>query len=127
MEPEPAPQVEIKDENLPSQLAAQLSPPTRDALGHPVRRQILRALNDSDEPRGPAEIAAATLPHTSISVISYHAQVLASRDCVALAGTRQEDGTLACLYTAKVADNEQVSAVLRATRELDRWAVEPRR
>jgi DNA-binding transcriptional ArsR family regulator len=126
MEPEPAPRAEIKAEKLPSQLAAQLSPTARDALDHPVRRQILRTLNQSSEPRSPSEIATATLPHASVSVVSYHARVLETCDSVAIAGTREVDGDTACLYASKVAGDEQVAAVLQATRGLDRRAADPR-
>jgi hypothetical protein len=125
MEPEPAPEAEIKVEKLPSQLAAQLTATTRDALGHPVRRQILRALSESTQPRSPSEIATAALPHASVSVVSYHAQVLETCDSVAMIGTRQVHGSVACLYASKVAGDEQVAAVLQATRGLDRWAAEP--
>jgi DNA-binding transcriptional ArsR family regulator len=123
MEPEPAPKSEIKAETLPSQLAAQLSPRARDALGHPLRREILRALNDSREPRTPSEIATTALPKASISVVSYHARVLESHDSVAMTGTRQVPGGVARLYASKVAGDERVAAVLQATRGLDRWAV----
>jgi DNA-binding transcriptional ArsR family regulator len=121
MEPDPATQAE----KLPSQLVAQLSPTTRDALGHPLRRQILRTLNESAEPRSPSEIAATTLPHASVSVVSYHAQVLELCGSVAMSGTRQARGGAARLYASKVAGDEQVAAVLQATRGLDRWAANP--
>jgi len=126
MEPEPAPQAEIKAEKLPSQIAEQLSPTERDALGHPVRRQILRALNESSEPRSPGEIAAVTLPHTGVSVVSYHAQVLENCDSIVMTGTRNAHGNVARLYASKVAGDEQIAAVLQATRGLDRWAADPR-
>ena len=125
MEPKPAPQAENKIEKLPSQLAAQLSPTARDALGHPVRRQILRALNESSKPRSPSEIATATLPQASVSVVSYHAQVLETCDSVEMTGTRQIAGGVARLYASKVAGDEQVAAILQVTRGLDRWAVDP--
>jgi DNA-binding transcriptional ArsR family regulator len=126
MEPEPAPQAAIKAEQLPPQLAAQLNPATRDALGHPVRRQILRVLNESSEPRSPGEIATTILPDTSVGVVNYHARVLQACDSIALTGTRQLGGSIALLYASKVAGDEQVAAVLRATRELDRWTEDPR-
>jgi DNA-binding transcriptional ArsR family regulator len=126
MEPEPAAQAETKVEGLPPQLAAQLTAPTRDALGHPLRRQILRTLNESSEPRSPGEIAVTALPHASVSVVSYHAQVLESCDSVAMTGTREVRGTVAPLYASKVAGDEQVAAVLQATRGLDRWAADLR-
>jgi DNA-binding transcriptional ArsR family regulator len=126
MEPEPAPQAEIKAEKLPSQLAAHLSPMARDALSHPMRRQILRALNGSSEPRSPSEIATAALPQAGVSVVSYHAQVLETCGSVAMTGIRQVPGGVARLYASKVAGDEQVAAVLQATRGLDRWAADPR-
>ena len=126
MEPDPAPQAEIKAAMLSSQLAAQLPASTRDALGHPVRRQILRALNESGEPRSPSEIVAAALPHASVSVVSYHARVLETSDSVAMTGTRQAHGDVARLYASKVAGDEQIAAVLQATRGLDRGAADPR-
>jgi DNA-binding transcriptional ArsR family regulator len=126
MEPDPAPQAEIKAEGLPPQLAAQLPASTRDALGHPARRQILRALNESSGPRSPGEIATAVLPHASVSVVSYHARVLETCDSVAMTGTRQVHGSVTRLYASKVADDEQVAAVLQATRGLDSWAADPR-
>ena len=126
MEPEPAPQAETKAEPLPSQFADQLSATARDALGHPVRRQILRTLNASTEPQSPSEIGAVALPHVNLSVINYHAQVLEVCGSVALSDTRQVSGGIARLYASKVADDEQVAAVLQATRGLDRWAAEPR-
>jgi hypothetical protein len=122
MEPDPATQAE----KLPSRFAAQLSPTTRDALGHPLRRQILRTLNESAEPRSPGEIAAKSLPHASVSVVNYHAQVLKACGSVAMSGARQARGTTARLYASKVAGDEQIAAVLQATRGRDRWTAEPR-
>jgi DNA-binding transcriptional ArsR family regulator len=125
MEPEPAPPAETKAEQLPPHFAAQLSATARDALGHPVRRQILRTLNASAEPQSPSEIAAVALPHVNLSVISYHAQVLEVCGSVAISGTREVSGGGACLYASKVAGDEQIAAVLQATRGLDRWAADP--
>jgi DNA-binding transcriptional ArsR family regulator len=109
----------MKTGNLPIELAAQLTPRDRDALGHPVRRQILRALNESDAPRSPLEIAATTLPQRGVGVVSYHALVLAGCGSVRLSGTRQVRGSLARLYVSAVAEDEQIASVLQATRELD--------
>jgi DNA-binding transcriptional ArsR family regulator len=121
MEPEPAPQAE----QLPSQFVAQLSATARDALGHPVRRQILRTLNASAEPQSASEIGAVALPQANLSVISYHAQVLAVCGSVELSGSRQGSGGVARLYASKVARDEQIAAVLQATRGIDRWAADP--
>jgi DNA-binding transcriptional ArsR family regulator len=125
MEPEPTPQAEIKPETLPP-LTAQLPAKMRDALGHPLRREILRMLNESAEPRSSSDIATTTLPHTSLSVIGYHAHVLETCDSIAMTGTRQVHGSAARLYASKVDGDERVAAVLQATRGLDRWEADPR-
>ncbi len=126
MDPEPAPRAEIKVEKLPTEVGDRLTATTQDALGHPLRRQILRALNESPEPRSPSEIATAALPRASVSVVSYHARVLESCGSVAIAGTREVQGADASLYASKVAGDEEVAAVLQATRGLDSWAADPR-
>lgn len=125
MEPDPAPQAETRTETLPSQLAAQLSAKARDALGHPVRRQILRTLNDSPAPRSPDEIATTALPSIGAGAIGYHARVLEGYGSIAMSGTREVPNGLVRLYDSRVAGDEQVAAVLRATRERDRWTGHP--
>jgi hypothetical protein len=126
MEPEPAQKADVKSERLPTRLGAQLTPRTRDALSHPVRRQILRALNNSAEPRSPSEIAAMTVPQASLSVIGYHVHVLESCGSIALTGTRPTQGGIDGLYASTVAGDEQVVSVLQATRQIDRWNEELR-
>jgi hypothetical protein len=67
-----------------------------------------------------------TLPHASVSAISYHAQVLEACDSIATSDAQRAHGGDGRLYTSTVAGDEQVAAVLQATRVLDRWAVDPR-
>jgi hypothetical protein len=126
MEPEPAQKADLKSERLPAQLGAQLTPRTRDALSHSIRRQILRALNDSAEPRSPGEIAAMVAPQASLSVIGYHVHVLASCGSIALTSTRAIQGGVDGLYASSVAADEQVVSVLQATRQIDHWDEELR-
>jgi DNA-binding transcriptional ArsR family regulator len=126
MEPEPAQKADVKSERLPAQLGAQLTPRTRDALSHPVRRQILRALNDSADPRSPSELATMALPQASLSVIGYHVHVLASCGSIALAATRPTQDGIEALYASTVAGDEQVVSVLQATRQIDHWDEELR-
>ncbi len=121
MEQDPVPQpLRPQRDDLPIKLVAELPPKAQDALNSPLRRQILRTLNECREPRTPGEIAATTTPGATVSVISYHAQVLEGGGCVAVAGIRPVRGGLARLYTSRVTGNEQVAAVLRATRRHDR-------
>lgn len=108
-------------EKLPTELATQLPLKTRDALGHPVRREILRALNESAKPRSPRELATATHPQSSLSVISYHAQVLEGCGSIAVSATPQAPDGGARLYSSTVAGDERVASVLQTTRQADRW------
>lgn len=110
-------------EKFPTQLATQLPLRTRDALGHPVRREILRTLNCSAKPRSSSEIAT-TLAQANVSVISYHAQVLEGCGSIAVSAVRQVPDGLARLYVSTVTDDEQVASVLQITRQADRWVGE---
>jgi len=101
-------QANSKGAELPSTLAARLTPAMRDALGHPLRRQILRLLQAADSPAGAAELAVRM--RCAVSVVSYHAQVLETCSTVA------PDGTA---YSASEAVDGEVAAVLRATRQID--------
>jgi hypothetical protein len=111
METDSSPQGE--NSKLPDTLAAVLPPQLQTALDHRVRRQVLRVLNSSQEPRSPAEVAA-TLPGASISVVSYHAQVLEVSGTVHVADTRPVEAGLARRYTSDVAGDPQVIAALHA-------------
>lgn len=105
---------------LPPALAVGLSPRLRHALDQPVRRRILRVLNDSDGPRSPEEITLLILPQPALSFVSYHVRVLVATGCAQQAGTREGDGRVVPLYASSVAENRNVLSVLQATRQLDR-------
>jgi DNA-binding transcriptional ArsR family regulator len=102
----------MKMESLPQQ--------KREALNHPVRRQILRTLNRSESPLSPGEIASTGLPDSSLSVVSYHARVLRTCGSVSLSTSDPSADERAPLYVSNVADDEQVATVLEATRDLDK-------
>jgi enamine deaminase RidA (YjgF/YER057c/UK114 family) len=89
-------------------LAARLSPELRDALGHPLRRQILRLLQGADAPCDAAGLA--TRLRCGVSLASYHARVLEACRSVA------PDGPA---YSTAVVADQQVLAILRATRRID--------
>jgi DNA-binding transcriptional ArsR family regulator len=109
---------------LPTQLATQLPLKTRDALGHPVRREILRTLNAGADPRSAGEIAAA-FPEVSLSVLTYHAQVLENRGTITVTTGGEEPGGASRLYSSTVSDDERIASILRATRESDRPDADP--
>lgn len=87
---------------------------TRDALNHPVRRQILRTLIASDRPLAPVEIVAAGLPSASLSTVAYHARVLEDSGSVSRA-----NGDTPPRYSTEISSNPEIVALLEATRQAD--------
>jgi DNA-binding transcriptional ArsR family regulator len=79
------------------------SPNTDDlfiALGHPLRRQILRKMITEDIETSPRELSADL--GQSLSKLSYHVRVLAQRRAVALVRTRQSRGSTQHFYRSAV-------------------------
>lgn len=87
------------------------------ALGHPLRRRILRTLDVLEEARSPAELR--TMFGLHISPVSYHVKVL--RDCkaIVLTDTRQVRGALEHFYASTVTNNQSVALLLKATQAED--------
>lgn len=105
---------------LPPDLSAELTPPERHALEHHLRREILRTLHRSDGPRSPAEIAASLPDGNSLSLVSYHANVLESCGSLSLDDVESNSEALSHRYTSKVAGDTRIVAILQATEALDR-------
>jgi DNA-binding transcriptional ArsR family regulator len=109
--------VETGDGRLPAALAASLEPKLQDALGHPVRREVLRALHGDERARSVAEIDAQ-LPFRS-GQLGYHLQVLRRLGAVASkpagASARRETE-----FASAVCGDGRVRSVLRATERWDR-------
>lgn len=105
---------------LPLELAELLTPPVEHALNHPLRREILRALNASDEPRSAGEIVSGSLPKTGVTLVSYHASVLESADVLRVAEVEPSNESFARRYSSNVANDPQIVAILGATESLDR-------
>lgn len=105
---------------LPLELAELLTPPLEHALNHPLRREILRALNESDEPLSAAELVAASLPKTSVTLVNYHASVLETCDLVRIAENELAGESPVRRYASTVTEDVQILAVLGATEALDR-------
>lgn len=108
----------ISVSKLPDMLAATLPPETQDALDHPVRRQVLRILNSSDQARSAGEMAA-TLPGVPHSAVSYHAQVLENQGSISLAHLDREGAVVARHYVSNVIEDARVAIVLDAMRQDD--------
>lgn len=100
---------------LPRGLAGGLSRAQRRALDHPVRREILRAL-DRESPATLVRLVEL-VPGRSVSTISYHALVLEECGCIsvqlAVAGP-------SCRHLeSSVAGDAGIRSALDATRSLD--------
>jgi DNA-binding transcriptional ArsR family regulator len=104
---------------LPLELAELVAPPIEHALNHPLRREILRALNQSEGPRSAGEIATGSLPKAGVTLINYHAGVLESCEVVRIAEVDPAGESIARRYASNVADDPQIAAILGATEPLD--------
>jgi DNA-binding transcriptional ArsR family regulator len=102
------------------ELAELLTPPLEHALNHPLRREILRALNRSDRPRTAAELVSACPPATSVTLLNYHAAVLERCDLVRAIETDVAGEGFSRHYASNVAEDVQIIAILSATEALDR-------
>jgi DNA-binding transcriptional ArsR family regulator len=110
--------VEAGDGRLPAGLAAMLGPELQDALDHPFRRDVLRALDRSGRARSVAELGAE-LPALRRGQLSYHLRVLRRLGVVASEAAGDGAGPHA-LYASAVFEDDGVRAVLRATERWDR-------
>jgi DNA-binding transcriptional ArsR family regulator len=109
--------VETEDGRLPAALAASLEPKLQDALGHPVRREVLRALQGGERARSVAEIDAQ-LPFGP-GQLGYHLQVLHRLGAVAskpVSAPARRDTE----FASEVCGDGRVRSVLRATERWDR-------
>jgi DNA-binding transcriptional ArsR family regulator len=79
------------------------------ALGHPMRRQILREMIDSGEEISPRELSAKL--SEQLTALSYHVRVLAECRAVELVRTEQTRGSTQHFYRARVKANWAISAL----------------
>lgn len=110
--------VEDGDGRLEARMAAMLDLKLQDALDHPVRRELLRALGQDGGAKDVAEIGA-DLRGIRLSQIGYHLQVLRRSGSVVSIGGPGVDRNRP-RYASQVSGDGQVRAVLRATERWDR-------
>lgn len=84
-----------------------------DALNHPLRRKLLRALQNADGARSPSQLTE--ILGEDIGNISYHMKVLVGRRAVRKARTRQVRGATENFFVSRVAANKRVVAILADT------------
>lgn len=93
-----------------------------NALRHPLRRRILRAIRD-DEAISPRELAESL--SEPLSNVSYHVRVLAEYDLLELVRTRQVRGSMQHFYRLNVNGDRMRFARQLASEEpwnqLARW------
>jgi predicted ArsR family transcriptional regulator len=89
---------------------------TNGALEHVVRRQLLRSLNESEDPRTPESLAEQV--RQRLAHVSYHLRTLGNTK---LAGVEvgKAKGRAQRLYSSKVKDNPAVEKILTETAESD--------
>jgi DNA-binding transcriptional ArsR family regulator len=80
-----------------------------NALGHPMRRRILREMLEAHGETSPRELAA-TLSE-QLSALSYHVRVLAECRAIELVRTEQIRGSTQHFYRAAVKANWALSAL----------------
>jgi hypothetical protein len=107
------------DGRLAAEMLAVLEPELQDALNHPTRREILRALHDERRSRSVTEMLDDLAPLRR-GEVAYHALVLRDSECVGVVGNRTASGTQEQVLASLVAGSDEVQLVLRATRHLDR-------
>jgi DNA-binding transcriptional ArsR family regulator len=79
------------------------------ALGHPMRRQILRRMLADGDETSPRELAKQL--HQPLSALSYHVRVLAECGAVELVRTNQIRGSTQHFYRAIVKSNWALAAL----------------
>jgi DNA-binding transcriptional ArsR family regulator len=80
-----------------------------NALGHPMRRRILREMLDTGDEVSPRELSAKL--SEQLSALSYHVRVLAECRAVELVRTEQIRGSTQHFYRAVVKANWAITAL----------------
>lgn len=80
-----------------------------NALGHPMRRQILREMLDAREEVSPRELSAKL--SQQLSALSYHVRVLAECRAIELVRTEQIRGSTQHFYRAVIKSNWAITAL----------------
>lgn len=87
------------------------------AIDHPLRRRMLRLLNEREEPLSSMQMAEEL--GISLSITAYHVRILHELRAVVRAGKRQVRGALQRFYKSKVEADPPIETLLEETREVD--------
>lgn len=80
-----------------------------NALGHPLRRRVLREMLDASAEISPRELAQALAEQ--LSALSYHVRVLAECGAIKLVRTEQIRGSTQHFYRPVLKENWALSAL----------------
>jgi DNA-binding transcriptional ArsR family regulator len=88
-----------------------------NAIGHPLRRRILRLLADRRERSSPTKIAKEL--HLHVGMIGYHVRVLRELGAVELTDEKMVRGAVEHFYETTINDDPPIETLLEETREVD--------
>jgi len=87
------------------------------ALGHPLRRRILRAIHDAGEARSSRELSITL--DAILSSVSYHVRVLRDAGALVLTDSRPVRGSMEKFYASAVEDDRWLRLLLDASQRQD--------
>jgi predicted transcriptional regulator len=90
------------------------------AIAHRVRRQILRALAESDGPCSPMQMSREL--GAGVSPIAYHVTILRRFGAIELAEEQMARGAVEHFYASKIKNDPPIEALLEETRLADESA-----
>lgn len=90
------------------------------ALNHPLRRRLLRALHRTEGARSATQLR--TTVHSTVASVDYHLKVLAATEAAAKSGQRRVRGAREIFFVSKVAEHQQMLAILADTEREDERA-----
>lgn len=89
-----------------------------DALSHPVRREILRALHSANRSLSPKDVSARLSPRVALSNIGHHARQLRYLGLIEVSEKVQVRGAVQPCYRSLVAEDRSVCMYLQ---EHEKW------
>jgi len=90
------------------------------AIGHPLRRCILRLLHDHDNPQSASKMAREL--EEPLGTTAYHARVLCNVAALKETGEQQVRGAIERFYASTIEDDPPIETLLEETREADEEA-----
>jgi DNA-binding transcriptional ArsR family regulator len=87
------------------------------ALNHPLRRKLLRALHRCGDARSPVQLSKMT--GEDISGIDHHIKILVSLGAAVKTGDRQVRGVRENFFLSRVFDHKQMVTILADTEHED--------